>query len=67
MAQKLSIHSGFEFKDKFCRDFSDDDDDDEDDDIVGLLLAVDFAVICASIACFDKSCDGHSKWTQWKI
>lgn len=22
---------------------------------------------CASICCFGKSCDGHSKCTQWKI
>lgn len=30
-------------------------------------VEVNAACACASICCFGKSCDGHSKWTQWNI
>lgn len=33
----------------------------------GVDVEANAACACASISCFGKSCDGHSKWTQWKI
>lgn len=37
--------------------------------VVGVFLLVDASTeaACASICCFGKSWDGHSKCTQWKI
>lgn len=54
----------------------------DSDDGVGCFLLLDVSEVdgfvvddaednaactCASICCLGKSCDGHSKWTQWKI
>lgn len=46
------------FSAKIC-----DEDEEGDADTVGLLSLVDAktAEACASICCFGKSCDGHSK------
>lgn len=43
--------------------------DDVDGEGVGVFLLVDAnkEAAWASICCFGKSCDGHSKCTQWKI
>lgn len=38
-----------------------------DAEIDSVDVEANAACAWASISCFGKSCDGHSKWTQWNI
>lgn len=63
---ECSFHSGIFIGDIEIDEHCDDGDDGGDE--IAEHFDIDAAkAACASICCFGKSCDGHSKWTQWKI